>query len=149
MQLIQQLILRLCGRYFSFDRFSRKYPVSVKGVIFIGGEVIFLKNEREEWELPGGKLEPKEPIEECLRREIKEELNIEIEVGKLIDVWIYDILNQVEVLIITYQCTIKGTLDSLQISHEHKELGKFPIEKLKEIPLPDGYRTSILKCDPS
>ncbi|NMG09666.1 8-oxo-dGTP diphosphatase MutT [Brasilonema sp. UFV-L1] len=32
------------------------------------------------WEFPGGKLEPRETIEECIRREIYEELAIDIEV---------------------------------------------------------------------
>lgn len=33
------------------------------------------------WEFPGGKIEPGETIEECIKREIQEELDIEIEVG--------------------------------------------------------------------
>lgn len=33
------------------------------------------------WEFPGGKIEPGEAVEDCVRREIKEELDIEIEVG--------------------------------------------------------------------
>ena len=33
------------------------------------------------WEFPGGKIEPGETIEECIKREIEEELNIEIAVG--------------------------------------------------------------------
>ncbi len=33
------------------------------------------------WEFPGGKIEPGETIEECIKREIQEELAIEIEVG--------------------------------------------------------------------
>ena len=33
------------------------------------------------WEFPGGKIEPGETIAECIKREIKEELDIEIAVG--------------------------------------------------------------------
>jgi 8-oxo-dGTP diphosphatase len=33
------------------------------------------------WEFPGGKIEPGETIEECIEREIREELDIEIAVG--------------------------------------------------------------------
>ncbi|MEL7355073.1 MAG: A/G-specific adenine glycosylase [Cyanobacteria bacterium J06560_6] len=39
------------------------------------------------WEFPGGKIEPGESQEDCVKREIKEELDIEIEVGsKLITI---------------------------------------------------------------
>ena len=34
------------------------------------------------WEFPGGKIEPGETIKECIQREIKEELDIQIAVGE-------------------------------------------------------------------
>lgn len=42
------------------------------------------KNERGKWEIPGGAVEFGETIANALKREIKEELDIEIEVGEML-----------------------------------------------------------------
>jgi A/G-specific adenine glycosylase len=56
-------------------------------VIWNDQQQILIDRRRQEgllgglWEFPGGKLEPGETIEECIKREILEELGIEIQVG--------------------------------------------------------------------
>lgn len=42
------------------------------------------------WEFPGGKLEQNENEIDCIKREIKEELNIEIKVLKKLSISIFD-----------------------------------------------------------
>ncbi|GAB6932594.1 hypothetical protein JCM14719A_09470 [Calditerricola satsumensis] len=55
---------------------SWKIPVSIKGILFKDNNVILLKNERKEWELPGGRLERGETPGEGLLREMREELGV-------------------------------------------------------------------------
>lgn len=43
-----------------------------------------------QWEFPGGKIEPDETPDQALVREIKEELDTELEIGDLIDTVEYD-----------------------------------------------------------
>ena len=63
------------------------FPVSIKGVCVQEERVLLLRNERDEWELPGGKLELGEDQPECLAREIKEETGWPVTVGAILDSW--------------------------------------------------------------
>lgn len=61
------------------------FPVSVKGVAVRDGRVLLLRNERSEWELPGGRIERGESPEECLVREVAEETGWRVRAGPILD----------------------------------------------------------------
>lgn len=59
-------------------------------LIFRGGQLLITQRHANShlggrWEFPGGKREPGETFEQCLAREIKEELGVEIAVGELFE----------------------------------------------------------------
>ncbi len=117
-----------------------RFPVSIKGVVLLGVRVVLLKNERDEWELPGGRLEAGEDPEACLVREIAEELSIRVEVGQLLDCWRYPVAGD-EVVIVTYGCRTSDR--TVTRSAEHSAAGVFAIEAIDALPMPEGYRRSI------
>jgi 8-oxo-dGTP pyrophosphatase MutT (NUDIX family) len=114
----------------------------VKGVVIRGGKVILLRNERDEWELPGGKLELSESPEQCLAREIAEELRLAIEPESILNSWVYTIVPGVDVLVLTYGC-LGSSGDEAVLSNEHKELRWFPLAEIDALRMPEGYKASI------
>ncbi len=60
------------------------------GLVFYNGLLLITQRRAQDhlgglWEFPGGKREPDESDEECLRRELQEELGIEVQVRELIE----------------------------------------------------------------
>ncbi|MBO60909.1 MAG: 8-oxo-dGTP diphosphatase MutT [Verrucomicrobiales bacterium] len=66
-------------------------PVEVAaGLVFRNGKLLITKRQKGShlaglWEFPGGKRESGETVEECLRRELREELGIQIAVGQALE----------------------------------------------------------------
>lgn len=118
------------------------FPVSIKGVVFVGERVVLLKNERAERELPGGRLEAGESPPACVVREIGEELAIDVTADELLDCWLYEVLPGREVVIVTYGCRYDGN-GIVRMSHEHSAVGQFDLSELDGLPMPEGYRRSI------
>lgn len=60
------------------------------GLIFRSGKLLITQRHADAhlgglWEFPGGKREPKETFEQCLVRELREELGVEVLVGELFE----------------------------------------------------------------
>ncbi|GAA1466867.1 NUDIX domain-containing protein [Nocardiopsis exhalans] len=79
----------------------------MQGVVIRDSKILLLRNERDEWEVPGGKSKVGKTPEECLAREIREETGWPVQVGEILDSWIYHI-SQVDrhVFIVTYGCHV-------------------------------------------
>ena len=84
------------------------------------------------WEFPGGKIEPGESVEECVKREIMEELGIEIEVlGRLIT--IDHVYTHFKVTLNVFNCThLSGDPQPL----ESDEVKWVTLEEIDEYPFP-------------
>jgi 8-oxo-dGTP pyrophosphatase MutT (NUDIX family) len=122
---------------------ATRFPVSIKAVLEVGGEVVLLRNDRDEWELPGGKLEAGEDPVRCLERELFEELNVRATVTELLNVWLYDIMGRVEVLVVTFATRPLPADADLRLSAEHRELALFPPTAVSALNMPAGYKDAI------
>lgn len=118
------------------------FTVSIKGVFATpAGDVVLLMNERDEWELPGGRIDIGESPRACVEREIREELDVAVTAGELLDSYLFEVVPGKHVFIETYACVLTGEFIP-RISEEHKRIGLFSPDDLPDN-LPAGYRTSI------
>lgn len=102
-----------------------------------------LKNHRLEWELPGGRIEPGEFPEQCLQREIDEELKLAVEVLRIIDAQVFEVIQGKRVFLVTYLCEMMNEDHTVEISHEHTAYGWFTRQDLYCINIPKAYVHSI------
>ncbi len=85
------------------------------------------------WEFPGGKVEAGETIEDCIRREIREELDIEIEVGQHL-ITIHHAYTHFQVVLNVHHCRyISGEPKPIECDEIRwvtlAELDQFPFPK--------------------
>jgi 8-oxo-dGTP pyrophosphatase MutT (NUDIX family) len=120
------------------------YPTSIKGVLLVDRQVLLVKNSRDEWELPGGRIDEGEEHSQTLSREFAEELSIKVAMSAPIDSYLFEVIPGRHVFIVTYGCTLIGEFRPT-ISDEHTEHCLWPVERLSELKLPVGYRRSIEK----
>jgi mutator protein MutT len=81
-------------------------------VIFNQGNILISQRDESShlsglWEFPGGKRESSETFEECVRREIQEELNVEVAVHDLFEAVEYEYAEKI-VLLKFFRCQYIG-----------------------------------------
>ena len=74
------------------DRDGVRFNVRAAGVLVRGGRVLLhdFPKARDRWTVPGGRIELGEPTRDAARRELREELRADVEVGRLL--WVAESL---------------------------------------------------------
>ena len=104
---------------------SSTFPISIKGVVVIRGLVVLLRNHRDEWDLPGGRIERGESPESCVVREIEEETRLAVTAGPILDSELHcQRFTHKDVFVVTYGCHPQVETDPV-LSDEHIEFGLF------------------------
>jgi 8-oxo-dGTP diphosphatase len=121
-------------------------PISVKGVLIHQDHVLLLLNERDEWDLPGGRPDPDEDHRAALKREVQEEAGLTVEVDAALGDYLFEVLPGRFVRILPFVCRLIGGSDVV-LSHEHLETRWLPLAELGERihghSLPVGYLGAI------
>ena len=126
--------------------------IVVAAVIEKDGRILIARRKRGKqragtWEFPGGTLEEGETCEQCLKRELEEELAIATEVGELICTSEYSYASDFSIKLLAYRVTIvSGTFrlnDHEEMrwvkptdlaGYDFSEAGRLIAEKLRACP---------------
>ena len=127
----------------------KSYGLTVRGIIKNdSGEILIVKRhpksrtDPEMWELPGGKVETGEHFADALVREIKEETNLNVNVGDFCEAVQNDYSHKRTVQLMMYLDDVEG---SVAISEEHTEYMWASIEKIESLELSSSLKKLLEK----
>jgi 8-oxo-dGTP diphosphatase len=114
-------------------------PLLVTAAVIIQEEMVLITRRPDHkphggfWEFPGGKLNPGESPAAALKREMREELEIEVSVEHIIDALYYR-YDWGPVLILAYRCSIsRGTPRNIEVA-EHRWVPLNELQQFKLLP---------------
>ena len=127
-----------------------KILIVTAGVIIEQGKVLITQRKENAphgllWEFPGGKVKEGEEPREALRRELREELDIEAEVGMIFEA-VFHNYPEHPILLLTYHCRIEKGIPRCLGCHDLRWVNSEELEKLPMPPADGPIRKRL--CSP-
>ena len=128
-------------------RDEMKTVIVTAALIIEQGKILITQRKKDSsqgllWEFPGGKVKEREEPREALGRELKEELDVEVEVGMLFDA-VFHSYPEYPILLLVYRCRIvKGSLKPIGC-HDLRWVSLREVEKLAMPPADDPIRKHL------
>lgn len=130
---------------------SREYPtrpiVGVGALILQGGRLLLVKRGSQpglgKWSIPGGLVELGENVRDAMVRETREEVGLEVEAVRLIDVFdsiTRDEKEDVQYHFVVVNFFVRVVGGSLQTASDILEAAWVPIDEVEECDLTDLFR---------
>src|SRR5215472_16268492 len=96
---------------------SAQFRIAVSALLFDEHRILLAhRRDIDWWNLPGGAMELGETVEEAVKREVREETGLEVEVGQLVGVYSKP---QKQEVVLTFRCRkIGGVLTETDESRE-------------------------------
>jgi len=122
------------------------YP-ALKAIIEKDGKILILKRAKTEdcfkemWDIPGGKIKFGEMPEEALKREVKEETNLEIEIVKPVRIWSFFKNENTQVFGVTVLCKYKS--GEVKLSKEHSDFKWIKPEEIENYNIHEGIKKDV------
>ena len=136
-----RLLVYFFSKFIKTDEVSDKFPISIKAIVIDDNKVLCLKNERNEWDFPGGKINFNEDIEECLKREVMEETNLDIKNLKILKPFNLK-FNDISVFSVLYSAEISCDT-SIVINYEHSEYNFFSKSEINNLNIHQDFKNLI------
>lgn len=125
---------------------KKTYRVSIKGVVPSRGRILLMHKPNRTWDLPGGRLETGERMEDCLVREIFEETGLRVRTIGILGSWVRQRRGKPDVFTVAYLCRPARAVSAARVavSDEHIGAELFAPDEVAHLRMVEGCRRTVL-----